>query len=67
MKYKKDDIVIFPKNKQIKVNDVWKKDEQRFDNIKSMGYNVCVIWEMDIKTNPHKILEILKNETQIRP
>ena len=43
-----------------KAKDIWKKDDNRQKHIESFGYNVCNIWEYDIKHNFTTVKEKLK-------
>lgn len=50
-------------NKECLAIDVWKKDEEKINNAKQLGYNIIVIWEYDFNNNLEKIknnLEQLK-------
>lgn len=53
-KYKKDYY-----NKQVKLNAefIWLKDQVKIKHAKENGYEVKVVWEMDYKQNPKKIIE----------
>lgn len=39
--------------------DVWKKDEIKFNFLRSKGYDVYVVWENDFVSNPEKVIEDL--------
>lgn len=49
----------FNKKKSLFAEQIWKYDKTKVDLIKSLGYNLEVIWESDLKYNNDKILKIL--------
>jgi len=53
--YKKDDFI----NGKI-AEDTWKKDNSRYEFLKSVGYNVIVIWENEWKTDKDSVLNKCK-------
>lgn len=57
-KYKSD---YYNQKKKKTASEIWEYDRQKLDLIKTMGYNLEVIWESELKHNNKKILEILKN------
>lgn len=42
-------------------NDIWKRDEARVNNLKSLGYRVFVIWEQEIHKSRDDLRGIIKN------
>lgn len=54
-RYKKDDIVN-PFNKKT-ANEIWKYDNEKIDFIKSLGFDVLIIWESDYYNNKELILK----------
>lgn len=50
----------FNHKKGLKAKELWEQDRVRLELIKSCGYNLEVIWEVELKYNNNKILEILK-------
>ena len=42
--------------------DIWNHDKQRIKNIKKIGYNVIVVWELDYKKNRDILFQELINE-----
>jgi len=46
--YNADDLIQFPYG-QVKASEKWSKDEIKLAYARSIGYNVCVLWEADLK------------------
>jgi very-short-patch-repair endonuclease len=40
---------------------IWEKDSERVNNLRSLGYNIFVIWESDIHKNREVLRGIIKN------
>jgi hypothetical protein len=40
--------------------DIWEKDQKRINNLKSLGYNIIVIWEQDIHQSRDELRSIIK-------
>lgn len=54
-KYNECDIVNIL-NEECKVSDIWEKDKQKIDFIRSQGFDCDVVWESDYRSNPEKII-----------
>lgn len=50
----------FNHKKGLKAKELWEQDYVRLELIKNCGYNLEVIWELELKYNNNKILKILK-------
>ena len=61
LKYKKDDILNFPKGEKVLVEDKWNKDIERINHIKLQGYDVLVVWEHDINSDIENVKEKIWN------
>lgn len=59
LKYKSDDIMNFP-GRKVKASDVWKRDADRLQTLKTLGYIVIQIWESDWNTNMVAQIEHIK-------
>lgn len=59
--YKPSDIVKIG-GKEIKVIDIWEKDNYKINKLKELGYNVIIIWEKDYRKNPDDILLRIEKE-----
>lgn len=63
--YNKEDIISWPIVKKIKVEEIWNKDKERYDNLRKKGYDVHIVWEHDYLINKRntikKCLEFLKS------
>lgn len=42
-------------------DDIWKKDEEKINFIKSKEYDVMIVWESEYLQNPDKILKEVRN------
>lgn len=49
--YEATDFVYFSEQvmRKLTANEIWQKDEERFDFYRKHGWNVCVVWESEIK------------------
>ena len=49
-------------NKTIKsyAHEIWTKDQERIDDLKSLGYEILIVWERDYKANPESSLAQIK-------
>lgn len=54
--YKFDDHPNF-ENKSITSQDIWNKDKDRLEFLKSKGYKVMVVWEQDYHNNRDKVIK----------
>jgi hypothetical protein len=65
MIYESTDIVRYPGNKQVIVQDKWDSDNLRLESLKKCGYDVLVIWEYEWRNNlnntQQKILDFLND------
>lgn len=43
------------------VSSIWKKDSERIDHIKSLSYNVLVIWSLDVVNDREKTLQLCRD------
>lgn len=59
--YKSGDLVKFKKTKNWVVDYIWNKNNERIDNLKSMGYDVLIIWEYDWKQNRNECINQIKD------
>ncbi len=48
------------KQKNMLAKDIWDSDNTRIKDLEQAGYTVLVLWENDVKNNPDKIRQILK-------
>jgi G:T-mismatch repair DNA endonuclease (very short patch repair protein) len=58
--YEAKDIVPLPSG-PTEAEEIWARDKRKLDYAKELGYNVVVIWERELKTNPTKCKERLIN------
>lgn len=47
--------------KKLSATEIWKRDEERLNTLKSAGYSTVVIWENDYHLNPSGTMEMLKD------
>ena len=40
-----------PFNKKLTAKEIWEYDKQKLDHIKSLGYQVLIIWESNYRQN----------------
>jgi hypothetical protein len=52
--YKED---FFNKNKQMFAKEIWKRDEEKIENIQQRGFETLIIWEYDYKNNKEEIIQ----------
>ena len=61
----KEGTIVASRYKKNKIENIWKYDEQRINNIKELGYDILIIWEQDYKRNKkeikNKCLKWIKN------
>jgi len=57
IRYKKDDIIKIAEKEQYKAYELWNKDEERIKKLKELNYDVCVVWENDVRYNLNGELE----------
>tara|TARA_Y100000310_G_C20671665_1_gene810642 strand:+ start:610 stop:1029 length:420 start_codon:yes stop_codon:yes gene_type:complete len=50
-----------------KVADIWNKDKNNQDIIKSYGYDILILWEHDIKKNSQKVEELICKKLGLKP
>ena len=66
--YKKDEIMEFPNDRRILVQDIWKKDKQRINEILSSDEvkEILIVWQNQFRSNPEKVInrciDFLKQE-----
>jgi len=56
-KYTKD--IIISRNRNLSVEDIWKKDKKITNELKKNGYLVLRFWEYDILNNITNVLKII--------
>jgi len=59
IKYMEDDVLPFPHGEKKVAKDIWEKDKNRLNYIRSCGYEVLIIWENDIYKNIDTVKEQL--------
>lgn len=59
--YKPDDIILKNSTNEILVKDKWKKDELKINHAKKAGYEVLIIWELEIKQCEEKVIKKILN------
>ena len=47
------------------VKDTWEYDKNRLSELKSLGYDVLVVWEMDYKNNPNDVVSTCLTHLQL--
>ena len=47
------------------VKDKWEYDRNRLSELKSLGYDVLVVWEMDYRNNPNDVIANCLNHLQL--
>ena len=45
-----------PYNKKLTSTDIWKYDQDKLGTLKSLGYNIMIIWEHDYNANNNEII-----------
>ena len=60
-KYKCYDYIITRKAGQVFAKDIWAQDAKRESSLKSLGYDLHIVWEDDFRTNPEKVIKECKN------
>lgn len=61
-KYNADDILRWPGSNGITAKEIWNKDSKKLDFYKNRGYDVFIVWEHDIKSNPASATIDILNE-----
>lgn len=51
----------FNKKKNMTAKEIWKYDENKIDLIKKYGYNLEIVWESDLKSDPNLINKLINN------
>jgi hypothetical protein len=64
--YKPGTLLNFPDNIKVLVEDIWKRDKDRLDNIRFAGYEkVLILWERDVvkdfQSSLNKCIEFLNS------
>jgi len=60
--YVATDILKFSNNTVYAASEIWKRDENRYNIIKSKGYVIIVVWEKDFKENKNNVLQKVKHQ-----
>ena len=55
--YKATDIILKGSSKEYLVQEKWEKDKQKIEYAQSIGYEVLVIWEKEIKEDIKKVMK----------
>lgn len=54
--YESDSIIEISKKNIKEANEIWQKDQFKIDKLKSLGYEILIIWERDVRKTRQKIL-----------
>lgn len=56
-KYSKNDIISYPDNKKVLVEDLWKRDEIKNNFAESKGFEVLTIWEAEYRKDENNMIK----------
>ncbi len=55
--YKQHQLIVYPGKKDILVQQMWRKNQERIENLKKAGVSdIKVVWQIDYKNNPQKTI-----------
>ena len=60
-KYSSGEYINFPKGQMMLVDDLWEDDRIKVEYMKSLGFVVYVVWEMDYNKNPNLVEDLYRN------